>query len=143
MSRTASFYGVEVDLVILPEQILLTERSSGEVGRAAVVRAPPGIFRLDQVASLKRLLVRMEQQPPDPEEACRLLDEIKASRPRWPPWVRVLGVALFAAGFAPSVVATWSEVGAAALLGLLMGVLVVTTAGHPLEGLSRSSARSS
>ena len=135
MSRAASAYDVEVDLVILPEQALLTERSSGEVGRAAVVRATPGIFRLDQVAALKRLLVRMEQQPPDPDEACRLLDEISRSRPRWPPWVRALGVALFAAGFAPSVVATWSEVGAAALLGLVMGLLVVATAGRPLEGL--------
>ena len=135
VSRAASAYGVEVDLVILPEQVLLTERSSGDVGRAAVVRATPGIFRLDQVAALKRLLVRMEERPPDPHEACRLLDEISRSRPRWPPWVRVLGVALFAAGFAPSVVATWSEAGAAALLGLVMGVLVVSAAGRPLEGL--------
>jgi uncharacterized membrane protein YjjB (DUF3815 family) len=95
----------------------------------------PGIFRLDQVAALKRLLVRMGQAPPDPDEACRLLDDISASRPRWTPWLRVLGVALFAAGFAPSVVATWSEAGAAALLGLAMGVLVVASAGRPLEGL--------
>ena len=32
-------------------------------------------------------------------------------------------------------VATWSEAGAAALLGLVMGVLVVSAAGRPLEGL--------
>lgn len=32
-------------------------------------------------------------------------------------------------------VATWSEAGAAALLGLVMGVLLVATAGRPLEGL--------
>ena len=135
LSHAASAYDIELDLVILPEQALLTERCSGEVGRAAVVRATPGIFRLDQVAALKRLLVRMEQQPPAPDEACRLLDEISRSRPRWPSWVRALGVALFAAGFAPSVVATWGEVGAAALLGLVMGMLVVASAGRPLEGL--------
>ena len=58
VSRAASACGTEVDLVILPEQVLLTERSSGEVGRTAVVRAAPGIFRLDQVAALKRRLVR-------------------------------------------------------------------------------------
>ena len=52
--------------MVLPEQVLITERSSGEVGRAAVVRAAPGIFRLDQVAALKRLLVRMEQESLDP-----------------------------------------------------------------------------
>lgn len=74
-----------------------------------MVRATPGIVCLDQVATLKRLLVRMEQQPPAPDEACRLLDEISRSRPRWPSWVRALGVALFAAGFALSVVATWGR----------------------------------
>lgn len=135
VSGAASAYGVEVDLVILPEQVLITERSSGQVGRTAVVRATPGIFRLDRVAALKRLLVGLEQQPPAPDEACRLLDEISRSEPRWPPWIRAVGVALFAAGFAPSVVATWGEAGAAALLGLVMGVLVVATAGRPLEGL--------
>ncbi|RYP86855.1 threonine/serine exporter family protein [Nocardioides guangzhouensis] len=135
VAAAASAYGVEVDLVVLPEQVLLTERSSGEVARAAVVRAAPGIFRLDQVAALKRFLVRVQREPLDPEEACRLLDAISQSRPRWPAWARVLGVALFAAGFAPSVVATWSEAGAAALLGLLMGALVIATAGRPLEGL--------
>jgi uncharacterized membrane protein YjjP (DUF1212 family) len=135
VARTATAYGVDADLVVLPEQVLITERSSGEVGRAAVVRAAPGIFRLDQVAALKRFIVEAEQKPRDPDAACSVLDAIAQSPPRWPVWARVLGVALFAAGFAPSVVATWAEAGAAALLGLLMGVLVVATAGRPLEGL--------
>jgi uncharacterized membrane protein YjjB (DUF3815 family) len=42
---------------------------------------------------------------------------------------------LFAAGFAPSIVASWSEVAAAAILGLIMGLLLVATQGRPLEGL--------
>jgi uncharacterized membrane protein YjjP (DUF1212 family) len=134
VARAASSYGVDVDLVLLPEQVLLTDRTSGEVSHVAVVRATPGIFRLDQVAALKRLLVRMEQGL-DPEEACRLLDAVETSRPRWAAWVRVLGVALFAAGFAPSVVATWSEAGAAALLGLVMGLLVVAAGGRPVEAM--------
>jgi uncharacterized membrane protein YjjB (DUF3815 family) len=49
--------------------------------------------------------------------------------------LRVLGVALFAAGFAPSVVATWGEAGAAAVLGLVMGLLVVAATGRPFEAL--------
>lgn len=47
----------------------------------------------------------------------------------------MIGVALFAAGFAPSVVASWGEVGAAALLGIVMGVLLVATQDRPLEAL--------
>jgi hypothetical protein len=73
VSAAAAAYGVEVDLVVLPEQVLITERSSGEVGRAAVVRATPGIFRLDQVAALKKFLVEVQDQPMDPAEACEVL----------------------------------------------------------------------
>src|ERR1700759_2968737 len=127
VARTAAAYDVDVDLVVLPEQILITERDSGEVGRAAVVRASPGIFRLDQVSGVKRFIVRVEREAVAPDAACHDLDVIALTGPRWPPWARVLGVALFAAGFAPSVVATWGEAGASALLGLLMGVMVVAT----------------
>jgi uncharacterized membrane protein YjjP (DUF1212 family) len=79
--------------------------------------------------------VRVQAEPMAPEDASRELERIAHASPRWPGWARVLGVALFAAGFAPSVVATWSEAGAAVLLGLLMGVLVVAAAGQPFEGL--------
>jgi uncharacterized membrane protein YjjP (DUF1212 family) len=134
VARAASCYGVDLDLVLLPEQVLLTDRATGVVSHVAVVRATPGIFRLDQVAALKRLLVAMEEGL-GAEEACRLLDAVETSRPRWPRWVRVVGVALFAAGFAPSVVATWGAAGAAALLGLVMGLLVVVAGGRPVEAM--------
>jgi len=98
------------------------------------VRATPGIFRLDQLAALKRVLVQIERGL-DGDAACRELDVIDASSPRWPWWVRLLGVALFAAGFAPSVVASWGEVGAATVLGIVMGLLLVATQGRPFEGL--------
>jgi hypothetical protein len=85
VARAASAYRIDVDVMVLPEQILLKEQ--------------------------------------------------EASPPRWPGWLRVLGVALFAAGFAPSIVASWSEVAAAAALGLVMGVLLVATQGTRIEGL--------
>lgn len=133
VAQAATAYDLDVDVVALPEQLLLADRRSGEVGRIAVVRAAPGIFRLDQVGALKRVLVRLEDLAPD--DACRLLDRVEAAPARWPWWARVAGVALFAAGFAPSVVASWGEVGAAALLGFVMGALVVAAAGRPVEGL--------
>jgi uncharacterized membrane protein YjjP (DUF1212 family) len=134
VARTASAYGIAVDVVVLPEQIILREKDAENVSNLAVVRATPGIFRLDQLAALKRILVQIERGL-DADAACRQLDAVEASPPRWPWWARVLGVALFAAGFAPSVVATWSEVGAAAVLGIVMGLLLVATQGRPLEGL--------
>ncbi|WP_165570447.1 threonine/serine exporter family protein [Aeromicrobium sp. IC_218] len=131
--RAATAYGLDVALMVLPEQILVQEATAPEP-RSAVIRAAPGIFRLDQVADLKRTLVEIEDGL-DADGACRRLDAIADRRPLWPWWARVGGVALFAAGFAPSVVASWGEVGAAAILGLLMGVLVVAAGGTPFEGL--------
>ncbi|MDH2415996.1 threonine/serine exporter family protein [Nocardioides sp. CER19] len=131
--RAAAPYGTEIVLVVLPEQVVLQEECPGRA-RSAVVRAAPGVFRLDQVAALKRALARIEDGMPA-ADACALLDGVEAQRPRWPWWVRALGVAMFAAGFAPSVVASWQEVGAASLLGLLMGLLVVGAGGTRAEGL--------
>lgn len=132
VERVAAAYEREVSLVVLPEQMLI-EDSTTYPPRTAVVREAPGIFRLDQVAELKRVLTEIEAGA-TPEQACRRLDAIANRPPRWPWWGRVVGVALFAAGFAPSVVATWSEVGAAAILGLVMGALVTAAGGTRLEG---------
>lgn len=133
VQRAAAAYDAQVLLVVLPEQVVVQEEGS-ERPRSAVVRAAPGIFRLDQVAALKRVLREIEDGMPA-ADACRRLDEIGVQPPRWPRWLQAVGVAMFAAGFAPSVVASWEEVGAAAVLGLLMGVLVVAAGGTRLEGL--------
>jgi uncharacterized membrane protein YjjP (DUF1212 family) len=130
----ARAYGLDVSLVVLPEQVVVTDVASGEAARVAVVRAAPGIFRLDQVAALKRILMEVVDGLPA-GEACRSLDAVETMPPRWPWWARAVGVALFAAGFAPSVVATWGEVAAALILGMVMGLMVVGAAGRAVEGL--------
>src|SRR5262245_52501102 len=70
--RAAAAYGLEVALVVLPEEIVVQETVSDRP-RTAVVREAPGIFRLDQVASLKRVLVDIEAGI-DADDACRRLD---------------------------------------------------------------------
>ena len=142
VARAASAYGiaVDVDVVTLPEQILIRDKASESVSNLAVVRATPGIFRLDQLATLKRVLVEIERGL-DADAACRQLDAVEASPPRWPWWTRVIGVALFAAGFAPSVAATWGEVGAAAILGIVMGLLSGRHTGPAARGTAAISWR--
>ena len=42
VARTASAYGIAVDVVVLPEQIILREKAAENVSNLAVVRATPG-----------------------------------------------------------------------------------------------------
>jgi hypothetical protein len=44
VARTASAYGIAVDVVVLPEQIILREKDAENVSNLAVVRATPGIL---------------------------------------------------------------------------------------------------
>lgn len=135
VATAARAYGVDAAVVVLPEQVVLTDTVSGATTAVAVVRAAPSIFRLDQMQALKRVLARAEDGQLPADEACRMLDAIEAQPQRWPAWVRAVGVGLFAAGFAPSVVASWSEVAASAVLGVLMGALVVACTGRRVEGM--------
>jgi uncharacterized membrane protein YjjB (DUF3815 family) len=63
------------------------------------------------------------------------LEAVVAAPPPLGWWARVLGVVLFAGGFAPSVVATTSEVVTAVVLGLLMGLMLVAVDGRAAEPL--------
>lgn len=134
VSVAASAYGLDVSLIVLPEQVVVTDVVSGEAARLAVVRTAPGIFRLDQLAAVKRILIEIVDGLPAAQAGERL-DAVEAMAPRWPWWARAAGVALFAAGFAPSVVATWDEVVAALILGIVMGAMVVGASGRAVEGL--------
>jgi uncharacterized membrane protein YjjP (DUF1212 family) len=132
VARVARAFRIDVGVLVLPEQVMLTDLSAPAATPIAVVRSAPGLSRLDQVAELKVLLSDIEAGLA-PADAMRRVEGLAASRPRWPAWLRVIGVVLFATGFAPSVVATGSEVAATALLGAVMGVLLVTFERHRFE----------
>ena len=105
----ARAYGLDVGVFVLPAQIMLTAHDSS--GHAtAVVHATPGISRLDRVDGLHKLVAQIRSGLPV-EEARRQLDALRHAPVPYPAWLRVIGVALFAAGFAPSLVATGTEVG--------------------------------
>jgi uncharacterized membrane protein YjjP (DUF1212 family) len=135
VGRVSRAFGVDVEMLVLPEQVLLTDVGTGDSARVAVVRSTPGLSRLDQVVELEALVSDVEQGLTLPE-ASRRLDTVERSAPRWPWWLRVVGVVLFTVGFAPSVVATTGEVAATIILGTVMGVLLVSLEGRRLEALT-------
>jgi uncharacterized membrane protein YjjP (DUF1212 family) len=129
----ARAYKLDVGVFVLPAQIMLTAHDpSGDA--TTVVHATPGISRLDRVDGLHKLVAQIRAGMPV-EEARRQLDALRHAPIPYPAWLRVIGVALFAAGFAPSLVATGTEVGVSVALGLLMGLIVVALEEHRLSAL--------
>ncbi len=134
VARIATAFGTRADLLVLPDQVVVTGAHTGPSPRVAVVKATPGLSRLDQVMDLHVLVEDVEAGLSVAQTVSRL-DAIESEPPRWPRWLRVVGVMLFTVGFAPSVVGTAGEIVATVLLGALMGILMVTFEGRRLEVL--------
>jgi uncharacterized membrane protein YjjP (DUF1212 family) len=118
-------HGVEADLLAIAEGAVLTVRHQDGSTFVRTVRVQPELGRLDLVADCKSLVSRIIGGELDPAAADRELASLERRDPPYPAWLRVAGVVLFATGFAPSVQATWREVGYSALLGAVMGLLFV------------------
>jgi len=61
VTRVSRAFGVDVEILVLPEQVLLTDVGTGTSARVAVVRSTPGLSRLDQVVDLEALVEDVER----------------------------------------------------------------------------------
>ncbi|MBB2941269.1 uncharacterized membrane protein YjjP (DUF1212 family) [Actinoplanes lutulentus] len=120
----AARYGHPVEAVFLADAALLTVG-----GRTLSYAREPGVPPLDEVSRMKELLAAIHGGLPVGEAAARLV-EIRAMPPRWRRPAQVAGLVAFTVGFGISVQATWQQVGVSSLTGLLIGLLVVGSAGH-------------
>jgi uncharacterized membrane protein YjjP (DUF1212 family) len=136
LHRAAAALGCDVELLVLPEQLVLSRPpgSGQQAGGMVVVHAMPGIARLDRVSAAREVVDSLERGMPA-TAARQRLEAVAAAPPPLGWWARVLGVALFAGGFAPSVVATTPEVVTAVVLGLVMGLMLVAVEGRAAEPL--------
>jgi uncharacterized membrane protein YjjP (DUF1212 family) len=118
-------YGVQADLLAIAEGAVLTVRHPDAAPYVETVRVVPELARLDRVSDCKFLVNRVVAGELAAADADRELARLEHSRPPYPAWLRIAGVALFAVGFAPSVQATWREVLYSLILGTVMGVMFV------------------
>jgi uncharacterized membrane protein YjjP (DUF1212 family) len=129
--RVGEHYGVHADVTFLPDAAVLT------VGERTIARAAePVVPPLHQVSAFKRLLAAIDAGRVGADEAARRLAELRRSPPLYGKGLRVAGLILFAVGFGVSVQTTWQEVVASAVLGLGVGVLVVTSERRPRFALT-------
>jgi uncharacterized membrane protein YjjP (DUF1212 family) len=126
VKRVAGHYGADVEVSILPDSAVLT------VGETTVAcsRAPT-VPPLDQVSSLKALLLAIEAEDLPAGEALERLDALQRRPPRYSRGWQVAGLVLFATGFGISVQATGQEIVASAVLGLVVGLIAVAGQTRP------------
>ncbi|NUT44942.1 MAG: threonine/serine exporter family protein [Thermoactinospora sp.] len=130
--RVGAAHGLDADLLVLPDQLVL-RIDDGETSTVDVIETMPGLS-LDRLEQAKRLVTEMHAGL-SLAEARRRLDPILAAPPPYPWWLRIVGVVLFTACFAPSLVPTWTELLTTVVLGAVMGVLFVAFTGRRWEPL--------
>ena len=121
--QVAGACGARADVLAIAEGAVLTVRHRDDSSYAETVQVAPELARLDLVAEGKFLVRRIVDGELGARAANRALTELERHPGPYPPWLRGLGVVLFAVGFAPSVQATWKEVGYSAALGAVMAVV--------------------
>src|ERR1700727_1964052 len=121
--RVADACGAKADVLAIAEGAVLTVRHRDESSYAETVQMTPELARLDLVAEDKFLVGRIVDGELGARSANRAPTDPAHRAGPYQPWLRALGVILFAVGFAPSVQATWTEIGYSAALGAVMAVV--------------------
>jgi uncharacterized membrane protein YjjP (DUF1212 family) len=121
--EVADACGAKADVLAIAEGAVLTVRHRDQPAFAATVHVAPELARLDLVAEGKFLVRRIVAGEVSARAADRALIALDRSPGPYPGWLRAIGVVLFAVGFAPSVQATWTEIGYSAALGAVMAVV--------------------
>jgi uncharacterized membrane protein YjjP (DUF1212 family) len=132
VADSARAYGGSASLLLVPETAVLVVTAADGATRTVTVHGVPEVFRLDQAAALKPLLLDVRTGRIGLAAADRRLAEIMAAPPPYPWWLNFLGIVLFSLGFAPLMQPTWYEIGTTAVLGALAAGLAVAARQVPL-----------
>ncbi len=118
-------YGAQAEILAMTEGAALTVRHAAGQAYNDTVRVGPELTRLDLVSKAKFLVNRILAGELSAAAASRELASLESSREPYPAWLRLIGVILFAAGFAPGIQQSWREVAAATFLGAVMGAMFI------------------
>lgn len=112
----------DLEVAVFPTMLLI-ETGQGETAQVHLSSQTGRSLRLDQVAELYEVLKDAEADRLTPADGIERLDAIEAMRARLPWAVRVLGHGVLSAGLALLFQPTVEGLVAAALLGLVVGLL--------------------
>jgi uncharacterized membrane protein YjjP (DUF1212 family) len=114
----------EARVIVLPTALMI---AFGRAGWATIDVIPQlgGDLRLDQISTLYELVDEAERGAVEPSDGLRRLEEIHAMPPRHGAVVTVLGYAAMTVGLCLVLQPTPSDVVIGAVLGVIVGVLVL------------------
>src|SRR3984957_19535588 len=100
-------YGAQAEILAVAEGAVLTVRHPDGPSYHDTVRIGPELTRLDLVSRAKFLVNRILAGELSAAAACEELTRLGSTREPYPWLLRVIGVALFAIGFAPGGQQSW------------------------------------
>jgi len=124
LQEIAREYGWPIRSFVLPTLILVEEAVAGAPGTKIFPAVGDGL-RLDQAGEIERLIERASADRTPPAQVVAELDRIRASRPRFGPATRILGHVILTVGFGLLLNPVPAAVGVYAVLGAVVGVVVV------------------
>jgi len=95
LQDVAAAYDVDLQAMVMPTGILF------RIGLSEVdlVSVPNRGLRLDQIAGVNSLIAQLRRAAITPTEGLRRLDQLLVSKPRFGPWLAVLGQVVLSLGF--------------------------------------------
>ena len=126
LHRIAAAYGTgDVRILIMPTAIII--QLVGETTTTEIDTVDTGSLRLDQIGAIDKLIDQTISKRLHPSIVLRHLDEIRASAPRFHPAVKVIGHVILTLGFGMALDPTIAAIPAYAILGAIVGVLIVVS----------------
>lgn len=123
LRRVASAYGIRRSRVVtFPTAVFIT-LCEGEQEHVTVAEGPKQILRLDQIADVYALGAAAQRGEISPADGLRQLNEIQRKKPRFGTTGAIFGNMILAVGLAMILKPGLSSLGAAAILGAIVGAL--------------------
>ncbi len=132
LRRTASAYGMRQSRVVAFPTAIFISLHDGNEERITIAEAPLQSLRLDQVADVYKLGDAVQRGEVEPADGLTRLNGILRMSPRFGMVATLLGHAILSLGLALVLMSTPLNLVAAALLGLLVGILKAFNRGRPL-----------
>jgi uncharacterized membrane protein YjjP (DUF1212 family) len=129
LHELSSAYGREDVLsFVLPTLVLVEDPSAGGDHRTELFPTTGTALRLDQAGAVERLVERAKDERMPPPDVVRALDRIRATPPRFNALVMILGHAILTVGFGMVLDPVALALPLYAVLGAIVGAVVVLTA---------------